>query len=98
MSRNVNKPTAYDYVLGLLLVLQDMKEKTNELEETANKLSNNFSVFEGARNINVSNLYTQLSAIVDDYHLVDLHIGFAERRITSILEVLKENQDEVTSE
>lgn len=88
----MEKPTAYDYMVGLLCVLQDMKEKTNELEELADKLSKNFETLKDAKNICVSNLHTQLTLLVLDYRHSDLRIGFAEKRVAYIMEQLKKKE------
>lgn len=86
----MENPTVYDYMVGLLLVLQDMKEKTNNLEALADKLSKNFETLRGSKNLLASNLHTQLTSLGSDYHLADLHLGFAEKRVATIMEQLKE--------
>jgi len=88
----MENPTAYDYMVGLLLVLQDMKEKTNKLEENADRLAENFKILKDAKNILASNLHTQLVSLGSDYHLADLHLGFAENRVASIMEQLKKKE------
>lgn len=89
----MEQPTAYDYMVSLLAILQDMSERTNKLQSEVKKLTENFKGLRGSRNLNASNLYTNLEGLISDYSLADIHNEFAQKRVTSIMEQLKEKND-----
>ena len=86
-------PTAYDYMVGLLAVLQDMREDTNKLQREAEKLTINFKELSDSKNVNASNLYTNLEGLVSDYDLADIHNEYAQKRVASIMEHLKKKEE-----
>ena len=84
----MSEPTAYDFMVGLLVVIQDMKQRTNKLKEEGNRLTKKFESLKDAKNIDASALYTNLEGVVSDYDLADLHLGFAENKVNNIMERL----------
>lgn len=95
---NQKETAAYDYMLGLLVVIQDMKQRTNKLEEESDKLTKNFEALKDAKSMDASTLYLYLSHLVSDYHLADLHLDVAEKRVNNLMKILQEKEKEVEAQ
>lgn len=79
------RPTAYDYMTGLLLVIQDMRQRSNKLREECAQLRRNLKSLKDAKSIDASALYTNLESLVSDYGLAHLHLEYAENRINNLI-------------
>ncbi|KKN05102.1 hypothetical protein LCGC14_1090570 [marine sediment metagenome] len=86
------KTTAYGYMVGLLLVLQDYHEKAKEKSGFLDKALIALKPLEEAQDINASNLYTKLEGMRSSYDIANLHNEHAQKRIASIMEALKKKE------
>lgn len=80
------KPKLYDYMVGLLVVLQDFQQKISDIEKQAKKLGKNLEMFKDVEDIYASTLHTEVKGIASSLDLANLHNENAQKRVASIME------------
>ena len=86
--------TSTDMMLGIVVVIQDFKEKTEKLRKEIKDFSGMFSTFKCSQNLTAYRMYNNLVNASESFDLVTLNLEFSEKRAGELYNKLKEKEEE----